>query len=95
MHRVFLFQKVAVRLHHQTSTMNIIRAYAYINPMDEYAIAGEDHGWEMGDDIHGRYMARQFESVKDAEKKTHELVDLLFMAGVRVYDVQIIDESPC
>jgi hypothetical protein len=75
--------------------MNIVRAYVYINPLDEYAISSEDHGWEMGDDIHGRYMAGQFESVKGAEEKAHELVDLLFMAGVRVYDVQIIDESPC
>ena len=83
--------------------MNIVRAYAYINlmddyaiaAMDEYAIAAKDHGWETGDDIRGRYMTRQFESVKDADKKTHELIDTLFMAGVRVYDVQIIDESPC
>jgi hypothetical protein len=75
--------------------MNIIKAYVYINPMDEYAIAAEDHGWDMGDDIHGRYMAREFESVKDAEEKAHELVDLLFMEVLSVYDVQIIDESPC
>ena len=73
--------------------MNIVRAYIYIDPLDD--IAAEDHGWEMGEDIHGRYMTRQFESVKDAEKKAHDLVDLLFVEVLSVYDVQIIDESPC